>query len=181
MADNQRVRLSKQMLRNSLIEILGKKSIHKVSIREICDRAQINRTTFYKYYGSQYDLLADMENEVLVRISEYIGDNLNIERSENQIVKIVVFINENIELFKVLINNNEDPDFPQKLFDLQELRQTMNRQLKNLYKENELEYIFDMTVNGGLSIIRKWINKENRESPEEIATIINSTILKIIQ
>ena len=62
MSENQRVRLSKQMLRSSLIEILGEKSIHKVSIREICDRAQINRTTFYKYYGSQYDLLLDMEN-----------------------------------------------------------------------------------------------------------------------
>ena len=68
--ENQRVRLSKELLRRSLTELLFEKNIHKISVREICERAQINRTTFYKYYGSQYDLLTDMENQVLEEIAK---------------------------------------------------------------------------------------------------------------
>jgi AcrR family transcriptional regulator len=52
----------KKLLKDSLIRLLQQGSIHRISVREICDRAGINRTTFYKYYGSQYDLLGDMEN-----------------------------------------------------------------------------------------------------------------------
>jgi AcrR family transcriptional regulator len=73
MKENQRVRLTKKMLQDSLIWLLPNKSIHKISVREICDNAEINRSTFYKYYGSQYDLLKDMENEVLLQIDGYLN------------------------------------------------------------------------------------------------------------
>ena len=64
MKEDQRIRLSKQLLRNALLELLKEKHISKVSVREICERAQINRTTFYKYYGSQYELLEDNAHDV---------------------------------------------------------------------------------------------------------------------
>ena len=59
--ENQRIRLSKAMLKNALMRLLKEKPIEKISIYELCAAAQINRTTFYKYYGSQYELLADTE------------------------------------------------------------------------------------------------------------------------
>ncbi len=70
MGENQRIRLSKQLLRNALISLLEEKSINKISVREICETAEINRTTFYKYYGSQYDLLEDIENILLDELTE---------------------------------------------------------------------------------------------------------------
>ena len=72
MKEDQRIRLSKQLLRNALLELLKEKHISKVSVREICERAQINRTTFYKYYGSQYELLEDIENMLIAQITEKI-------------------------------------------------------------------------------------------------------------
>ena len=57
--ENQRIRLSKAMLKSALMRLLKEKPIEKISIYELCAAAQINRTTFYKYYGSQYELLAD--------------------------------------------------------------------------------------------------------------------------
>ena len=61
--ENQRIRLSKKLLKNALLELLREKRIDKISISELCSAAQINRTTFYKYYGNQYDLLAEMEQD----------------------------------------------------------------------------------------------------------------------
>ena len=63
--ENQRIRLSKTLLKNALVHLLQKKPLNKISVLEICETAQINRTTFYKYYGSQTDLLNEIESDFL--------------------------------------------------------------------------------------------------------------------
>lgn len=180
MKENQRIRLSKQMLKDSLTKLLVEKSIHKISVREICYRAQINRTTFYKYYGSQYDLLKDMETEVLSQIEKYlINNNGSEEDSLQQIAKIITFANENIDLCRILFNNNVDTEFPEKLMNLPLIKQMVASQLHNQFNEDELEYIFIFIVNGGFSIIKNWINKDNREAPEVVAALFNKTFVRL--
>lgn len=179
MLENQRIRLSKKMLKDSLVRLLSEKSIHKISVIELCNGAQINRTTFYKYYGSQYDLLGDMENDVLTQIDDYLSIDKNADDNAGRLVKTMTFINGNIDLCRILLNNNVDPEFPEKLIKLPSIRQLVARQLPDKYSEEELAYIFDFVVNGGFSIIRKWINKENRETPEEVSVFLNDITMKL--
>ena len=174
--ENQRIRLSKKMLKDSLVSLLNTKSIHKVSVIEICHAAQINRTTFYKYYGSQYDLLKDMEDDVLTHINDYLGGNIdytgnNLER----IIKIITFINNNLDLCRTLFDNNIDPDFPEKMFSMPSMKQ-----LESEYGGSSSAYVFNFVTDGSFSIIRRWMNKENRETPEEIANIFNGIIMKLL-
>ena len=68
--ENQRVRLSKMLLKNALIKLLKEKPLEKITIYELCAEAQLNRVTFYKYYGSQYDLLTDIENDCFRKLEE---------------------------------------------------------------------------------------------------------------
>ena len=174
--ENQRVRLSKKLLKDSLIKLLNEKSIHKVSVIEICNEAQINRTTFYKYYGGQYDLLNDMENDVLTHINNYLSDNIAYTGNVLQrIIKIISFINDNIDLCRTLFDNNIDPDFPEKMFNLPNMKQ-----LELEYGGHSSAYIFNFVTDGSFSIIRRWMNKENREPPEEIANLFNSIIIKLL-
>jgi len=179
MAENQRVRITKKMLKDCLVRLLSNESIHKISVREICDGAQINRTTFYKYYGSQYDLLEDMENDVLTLINNYLHTDYSIDDYTQQLIKVLDFINENIDLCRVLLNNSVDPDFPEKLIYLPSIQQIISRNLPDKYSEDEMAYVFDFIINGGFSVIKKWLNKNNRESPERIAALLNITIVKL--
>lgn len=48
------------------------------------------------------------------------------------------------------------------------------------YDEEKLEYIFSFVVNGGFNMVKRWINNENRESPEEMAVLLNDTIKKLV-
>lgn len=59
--EDRRIAMTKRLLKAALIELLKEQDIYHISIRELCERADVNRTTFYKYYGSQFDLLTDME------------------------------------------------------------------------------------------------------------------------
>ena len=45
--ENQRIRLTKTLLKNALLVLLGKKPIERIAVSEICAKAQVNRTTFY--------------------------------------------------------------------------------------------------------------------------------------
>lgn len=73
--ENQRIRLSKAMLKNALMGLLKEKPIEKISVYELCAAAQINRTTFYKYYGSQYELLTDAENDYFRKLEDVLSEN----------------------------------------------------------------------------------------------------------
>lgn len=63
-------KLTKKVIRNSLLELLKTKSLDKVTVREIVETCEINRNTFYYYYSDIYDLLEDIfqeETEKVIR------------------------------------------------------------------------------------------------------------------
>ena len=70
--EDRRIAMTKRLLKAALIELLKEQDIYHISIRELCERADVNRTTFYKYYGSQFDLLTDMEKDMLDFIAKAI-------------------------------------------------------------------------------------------------------------
>lgn len=55
--EDRRVKFTKMFLKESLIDLLEEKSIFKITIKEICEKADINRATFYAHYSDQYNLL----------------------------------------------------------------------------------------------------------------------------
>ncbi|MDR1538563.1 MAG: TetR/AcrR family transcriptional regulator [Clostridiales bacterium] len=176
--ENQRIRLTKQLLRDSLTSLLYEKSIHKITVSEICVKAQINRTTFYKYYGSQYDLFNDMENEVLAQIDKYLEANSDSLVGLQQVANIISFVNSNLGFCRILANNSVDSDFPEKLMNRPRIKQLLNSMLGG-YGEKEQEYINSFVVNGCFSMAKIWLNKESREPPEFIAELLTSTITKL--
>ena len=65
MGDNRRVRMTKRMLKEALLELLEHKPLEKVTVTQVCARADVNRSTFYAYYESVEQLLREIEDEVL--------------------------------------------------------------------------------------------------------------------
>ena len=64
--NNQRTRLSKMLLKNALMDLLKENgSVEKISVRELCSVAELNRSTFYAHYNEPKDLLNEIENELL--------------------------------------------------------------------------------------------------------------------
>lgn len=182
MKENQRVRLTKKLLRDSLITLLGEKNIHAISVREICDSAEINRTTFYKYYGSQVDLLFDIENTVLEQIEDYLSDKENQPTDDVRLLtQIATFMEENLSLCRLLINNTIDSRFAERLLQLPKIQSMLSVQLVGEYQSDEIEYVYQFVVNGGFMMIKTWINKSTREAPHKIAILLLRIIRKLLE
>lgn len=45
--------------------LIADKKFERISVQEICDRAMVHRTTFYKHYEDKYDLLQRGTQEML--------------------------------------------------------------------------------------------------------------------
>ena len=177
MPDNQRVRLTKKLLKDSFIRLLQQSSIHRISVREICDGADINRTTFYKYYGSQYDLLGDMENDVLLEIERYLTSGGPQATDAAQLAQIIRYFEANMDMCKILLFNNVDPDFPEKIINLPRIRELVTQTMDES-SQNESDFITRFLVDGCFGLIKMWVSKENREPAEYIAGLLNQVILR---
>ena len=65
MGNDHRTRVTKILIRKAFTDLLKKKPIQSISIKELCEAAQINRGTFYTHYADIYDLLEKMEEEMM--------------------------------------------------------------------------------------------------------------------
>lgn len=173
--ENQRVRLTKRLLQENLIGLLMEKSIYQISISELCDAAGINRTTFYRYYGSQFDLLSEMEGDMIGSLQALLTCQES-ELSVQTLTRICAYLEENISLCRLLINNNIDPNFSTRLFQLEPVQRSLLNSLQNAFRDEELAYVSAFVTDGGFRLLQRWLNKDDREPPEQIALLMTSLV-----
>lgn len=172
---DRRIAMTKRLLKEALIELLKEKDIYHVSIRELCENADINRSTFYKYYGSQFDLLADMENDLLDFISKTVSSNE--DDPEKIVASTCEYLEENLEFARLIINNNVDPVFAQKVFAMDSIQDSAIKKFRGSKTEAELEYIYNFLTYGAFRMVCIWLNKKNRETPGEFARLVSQMLL----
>ena len=168
--EDRRVTMTRRLLKDALIELLREQSIYQISIRELCQRADVNRTTFYKYYGSQFDLLSDIENDIIAFVDSTVKTHA---ASPEQIIKaLCVYLEDNLELARLIITNNIDPAFPQKLFSSEIVRDVVRKNYAHTHDDTEVEYLYNFITYGAFRMLCLWLNKDKREPPETLARLI---------
>ncbi|MCK9198696.1 MAG: TetR/AcrR family transcriptional regulator [Bacilli bacterium] len=173
---DRRVKYTKKVLKESLVEILEKKNIDKITIKEICEKADINRSTFYTHYYDQYDLLHQIENEVIQGINEhldnyYFKSNRELESYET-LKGIFDYIVENSKVCKVLLGENGIIELQKKILMIVQ-EQIIRKWQKETSLNNETaEYLLLFSVNGSIGIVQKWIQSGMKKPSDEIAKMI---------
>lgn len=112
---DRRILKTKRALRESLLYLLKEQPIQKISVSRLCEKSDINRSTFYTYYSSPMDLLESIEDEILNTLEE---DMIQFEK-ENSISQlmnsIIFYISEHKQLVRLLFSDHGDPGFQNKL------------------------------------------------------------------
>ena len=171
---NQRVMLTRQLLKNSLVEMLRTERIYKISVRELCERAGINRSTFYKHYGSQMDVLLDLEEDMTEQVTHALEQFPN--DYQKTIEALCRYLEQNLAIARLLFNSGVDPEFPERLFALPAVRNALVCELQSKDRQLDTDYLITFYIYGCFYSIRSWLNRENREPPEQFAAILAKTI-----
>lgn len=67
---DMRVVKTRRAIRNALIELAEEKDVGKITVKELCERAEISKPAFYSHYGNIYDVVDEVENEVVQKVCD---------------------------------------------------------------------------------------------------------------
>jgi AcrR family transcriptional regulator len=173
--NDRRIKYTKMMIKQSLVKLLQEKPISKISVKEICETSDINRSTFYAHYTDQYDLLRQVVDEAMQDINAYLGNyNFKLYEPESfQIMnRIFDYIVENAELCKVLLGENGDISMQKEIMMIVQ-RQGMKEWIgKNPLDADIMEYLYLFGVNASIGIIHKWLQDGLKQSAREMADLV---------
>lgn len=180
--ENQRTKLTKRLFKEAMIDLLKKKTLYDITVTELCQKAELNRSTFYKYYENTHDVFVDIENELLKKSNEVIY-NIDITENNNiikHLYKLLCYMKEKKNTYQVLLNNNISEKFVINMMKqtTDSLKNKINGSNINLGKPTD--YTFTYIITGSSEIIRKWINNDTKESPEYIAELIYNLAASIL-
>ena len=159
--NNQRTRLSKILLKNALMDLLSEKgSVTKISVRELCERADLNRSTFYAHYSEPKELLEEVEAELLDATREHlqkIGAENDIG-AHRYLLSFLFYIKKNEKPFRTLLIDAGDPEFRSKF-----MQQSIIQFVENLnisFPKDQEQYIYSYILNGSTGVIIQWMRSD---------------------
>ena len=180
--ENRRVKLTKMILKNSLVELMRENSISKISVKMICETADVNRSTFYAHYVDQFALLKDIEQNAFTELKKYINklekhlQDRNDQKTTQGIKEILEYIQNNADIFRVLLSDNGDLKF-QKDIMLWIQMQTMEDIWHARNSDTKMrDYVQGFMATGALNIMQTWLKNGMKESPEEMAEFVNKIL-----
>lgn len=179
---NQRVKLSKMLLKNSIIELMREKPVEKVTIKELCENAGINRSTFYLYYTDPVSLLVELENEVLENTKSFLGKVDSNEDTLPYLITFLDYIKSNSTIFETLLRPQENLSFQTKF--MKDILAHLNAAVLLNCPNDIAEYVYNYVIMGSLSVIQHWIQFDYNRTSSEMATLIyqlsNTAIMNFV-
>lgn len=116
MAEDARVRKTKQKLSAALVGLLQEKAFSEITPAQVCEKAGINRSTFYRNYKNTTQLKTEMENKILAGV-QWSGKRMDGAEGQKNILNQLNYLRENRELFMALSSTGFREDIFDKIRD----------------------------------------------------------------
>lgn len=167
MKTDARVRYTRMRIKHAFLECLTEKPVSKITVKEVCDMAEINRATFYKHYADPFDLLEKLEDEALAWLEKTIGE----DRSRQGILLTILHsLSGTDNPYGALASANGDPGFAGRISSLfyRKYRPRIAQQLPGCTQEEQTAvYLF--IVGGCSRLLAGWMQEGKNTPPEEVA------------
>lgn len=179
---------SAEKMHNALITLLNKKDFELITVKEICELAEVNRSTFYLHYDNSYDLLKEtieaVYKDFFSRFSADGNKEINLkEKSDeelflitpNYLMPYLEFVEDNRKLFFIMYEKNE----------MMGAEKTYEKWFKEIFgpiltrfgvSQEEQPFIMIFYLKGIIGIINEWLARDCKESKETIISIIQKCI-----
>jgi AcrR family transcriptional regulator len=159
--ENRKIRYTKMVIRDSLTEIMKTKPILHVSVKDICELADISRSTFYAHYKDQYDLLKQIEQETLAYFEDMLNrykDKHSKKETAQMVEEMLTYIANNGNSIQVLLSENGDISFQKKLFEHFTNHNLVTKYFSEKQQDDETKTYYSVfLINGYIGLIQHWL------------------------
>jgi len=165
------------LMDEALLLLLEQKDYEKITVKEVCQKAGVHRTTFYLHYESMNDLLEETIGRINDRFKQSLsavptgGLSTEILTSETYLKPYLLFIKENRRAYRV-IHLQDHLFHSQKTFE--SFYQTIFSPALTHFgvSESEKKYVFAFYTQGTVAIIGQWLEGNCRDDIDMIADLI---------
>ena len=167
MKTDARVRYTRRVIKESLLRLLEDRPVNRITVKEVCEAAQINRATFYAHFTDCFDVLNQMENDLLADFERSLSF-ASVVDVVDMIERIYAMIDQNAEVCRVLI----------KMIAMAHDKTIVcwKEQLTRA-TESDREMLFTCLSNGLLNVILTGYSKYERE---EVVKFVSETVRLLI-
>jgi len=162
--NNKRRRESKKKIENALLKLLQQRELSQISVTDICKSAGVNRTTFYANYIDIYDLAEAVQKNMEEEVLGLYQNESEQKHVSSDFLKLFRHIKENPLFYKTYFKLNTSGKLRFASYDMERAVSRFNGK--------HIEYHIEFFGNGLNAVIRKWMENDCQETPEEIFSII---------
>ena len=150
------------------MELMKTKSILSITIKDICELADISRSTFYAHYKDQYDLLRQIEEETLAYFEDMLEkyrDKQSKKETFQMVEEMLTYIANNGNSIQVLLSENGDLSFQKKIFRHFTNHSRVEKYISEKQQDNEAKtYNSIFLIHGAIGLVQHWL-KNNQSTP----------------
>ena len=175
--NNRQYRGSAVRMEQAMLELMNRLPFEKLTVKIICDKAGVNRSTFYAHYTDIYDMLEQMENNLRKELMEgYPVPGSVKPLSVASFLPFLMFIRDHKDFYRIALKTRRE--FPIK----QGFEPLWNQIIKPLClkagitSENEMMFYWIGFQAGFTMILKYWVENDCTESVEQLAEIIHNVI-----
>jgi AcrR family transcriptional regulator len=171
---------TKKMIREAFAELLSQKQdISKISVKELVEKADISKSTFYCHYQDIYAVIEEFEQEILSLLNE----TMNIYMKDHQeefapyIKNIIQHLKENENLYKKILTSDLPTKFINQLKKICNERINKDVHLKALSTDPDIRMAeIDFLTNGIINLFVDYFKGEIKLSLDEIGNLCNGLL-----
>ena len=169
MKSDARTRYTEKVIRDSFLSLLKEKHYSRITVKEVCEKAEINRATFYNHYKDVYDLMDHMEDALLSDVDTLIQEADFTDLSAH-LTMLLSHMREEGPVWLALISENGKPEI------LTEIGRHITHASLPLLKANmkgkseqEVRFLYFFIMNGSVGGMSQWLQGGCRIPEEEVA------------
>ena len=173
----------------ALIELLEKKDLEYITVKELCQQAGVNRSTFYLHYENLSDLLAETMETINQRFLSYFSlrgesvlDQVHTMELEDLVfvtreylLPYLRFIRDNKKVYRAAFRNPSSMQVQARYDNLK--RYILGPILERFHiSEERRPYYMAYYVEGIIAIIKEWLRQDCKDDVEMIASMIEACV-----
>lgn len=178
---DRRVRKSKEAIRTALVKLLKHKDIEDITVTEIAKEADVNRKTFYNNYENIYQVIEEIENDIVISFTDLLS-KINLDEMLKQPLKffetLTNIVQKDFEFYSNLVQAQRLGGFNLVLKITETLKESVKANLpKELFKDKfTMEFSIDYMITGMMEGYTEWLQNPKEISLEKLTSTM-STIM----
>ena len=163
-SDDRRAKRSRRLLKESLLALMQEKRFQEITARDVTERADLNRGTFYLHYPDTQALLESIEDDMMAKVQLLIDKHREDVESSSSIEPVLMpvldFILEKQTTIELILRNNNTSHFLDKLHTLicTNSRDYVREHLA-ITDPVQLDFFLGFVSFGILAMVKVWISQ----------------------